>query len=352
MKKFNRRDFVKAASMSAATIGLPGISQDPNTSVQVPSRHNSREVLIATFSMGNITGSTMEEVSESAIRQFENAKPMSPDIYCLPETFHYRGLKGSRFSVPDGAENGSGNVIGPFQKYARENNCYIVCPVFTVENGLYYNAAVIIDRKGQYLGEYRKLWLPAEDIEKGISAGPREVPVFKTDFGIIGVQICFDLEYPEGWDQLREKGAEIVFWPSAFNGGKRLAAKALDNRYIVVSSSWQAAKIVDVSGELAATSPGPNAWGVMASINLERAVFHTNSARTVSVKFPDIRKKYGRKLSINILGEESCTIIESLSPEVKIADVMKEFNLRTYNQYLRDAAALSEGTRRSSTTGA
>lgn len=60
------------------------------------------------------------------------------------------------------------------------------------------------------------------EMGKGITPGPLIMPAFHTDFGIIGIQICHDIQWSEGWTQLREKGVEIVFWPSAFAGGKEL----------------------------------------------------------------------------------------------------------------------------------
>lgn len=334
MKSIKRRDFVRNASLGAASIGLTGFAQQEISKPEKPYR-NPREVYIATLTLNNIAGKDISQTIQSALKAMENAKPMLPDIYCLPEVFHVAKLEGSRPSLKESSENGSGNIIGPFQSFAKENNCYLVCPIHTVENGRYYNAAVIIDRQGKYLGEYRKVRLTEGELEKGMTPGPKDVPVFKTDFGVIGAQICFDMEWPEGWTLLRRKGAEIVFWPSAFPGGLRVNARALENRYCVVSSTWgESAKICDVSGELAACGGNYNKWGVMASINLERTILHNNSAGTVGVRFPEIRKKYGRKLKFRIMGEESYTILESLSPDVKIADVMKEFDLRSYSRHL------------------
>lgn len=51
-----------------------------------------------------------------------------------------------------------------------------------------------------------------EDMEGGILPG-KEAPVFECDFGKIGIQICFDMEFDYGWKEMAKKGVEIVFWP-------------------------------------------------------------------------------------------------------------------------------------------
>ncbi len=340
---FSRRNFVKSASVGLAGMGFmtQGIGKEWANAPQT-SRH-PRHVNIATLTMGGISGDNMEQVIAAALKRMEIAIPLAPDIYCLPEVFHAAAVKGGRPPLPVSAENGSGNIISPFQAFAKANNCYIVCPVYTTENGKYYNAAVLIGRQGEYLGEYRKVRLTEGELRKGLAPGPSNIPVFDADFGRIGVQICFDIEWPDGWNQLEKKGVDIVFFPSAFSGGKRIAAKALDNKYCIVSSIRDTcSRICDVTGELAVSGGHPsNEWGVFGSINLERAILHTHGAGTVAVKFPEIRKKYGTKIALHTLGEEHYTILESLTPEVKVADILHEFNMRTHADHLRIAEELT-----------
>jgi predicted amidohydrolase len=87
------------------------------------------------------------------------------------------------------------------------------------------------------MGEYHKIHLTEGEISMGLTPGSLSPPVFHTDFGIIGVQICFDLLWDDGWKKLKDKGAEIVFLPSAFAGGQMVNAKAWQHKYVVVSST-------------------------------------------------------------------------------------------------------------------
>jgi N-carbamoylputrescine amidase len=88
--------------------------------------------------------------------------------------------------------------------------------------GIYYNTAAVIDADGSYLGKYRKTHIPQV---KGFwekfyfRPGNTGYPIFDTAAGRIGVYICYDRHFPEGWRALGLAGARIVFNPSATSRG-------------------------------------------------------------------------------------------------------------------------------------
>ena len=99
----------------------------------------------------------------------------------------------------------------------------LVLPMYEIEQaGLYYNTAAVIDADGTYLGKYRKQHIPQV---KGFwekfyfRPGNGGYPVFDTAVGKVGVYICYDRHFPEGWRALGLNGAEIVFNPSATRRG-------------------------------------------------------------------------------------------------------------------------------------
>ena len=79
---------------------------------------------------------------------------------------------------------------------------------------------------------------------------------------------------------------------------------------------------------------GLSAHWVCAPINLEKAFIHSWPYRTW---YNDVRKKYGQKISIKLFHEEEWSIIESRSPDVKIEDVLKEFNILIHEEHIRRA---------------
>ena len=121
------------------------------------------------------------------------------------------------------AEAVPGPIVERFQSLARELNMVMVLPVYEDAGpGFLYNTAAVVDADGSYLGKYRKQHIPHV---KGFwekfyfRPGNGGYPVFDTAVGKIGVYICYDRHFPEGWRALGLNGAQIVFNPSATSRG-------------------------------------------------------------------------------------------------------------------------------------
>jgi predicted amidohydrolase len=298
-----------------------------------------REIWIATLSLRGITATSTEEMIKEILNQMREIAVYKPDIICLPETFPYIG----NVDIKEVAETPLGDISSFFAKFSQNHNCYIVCPIYTKEKKRLYNAAVVLDRTGKVMGEYRKIHPTVGEINNGITPGPINPPVFNTDFGKIGVQICFDIKWSDGWKNLRQAGAEVVFWPSAFAGGKMVNTKAWENKFAVISSTLKdTAKICDISGvEIAKTGRWNPNWAVGA-INLEKVFLHT---WPYVKRFKEIQMKYGRKIKITNFHEEEWTIIESQSPDLKVSDVMNEFDLISHEAHIQRADMLQRKAR-------
>jgi beta-ureidopropionase len=121
------------------------------------------------------------------------------------------------------AESVPGPVTERFAKLAAELGMVMVLPVYELEQpGFLYNTAAVIDADGTYLGKYRKHHLPHLPgfWEKFyFRPGNGGYPVFETAVGRVGVYICYDRHFPEGWRALGLNGAQIVFNPSATSRG-------------------------------------------------------------------------------------------------------------------------------------
>ena len=109
------------------------------------------------------------------------------------------------------------------QEYAAKHGMAIVVPIYEdAMTGVYYNAAAVIDADGTYLGKYRKSHIPhiAGFYEKFFfKPGNSGWPVFDTAFCRLGVYICYDRHFPEGWRGLALNGAEYIVNPSATVAG-------------------------------------------------------------------------------------------------------------------------------------
>ena len=141
-----------------------------------------------------------------------------------------------------------GPTVERFQKLAKELNLVIVLPIYEVANeGEYYNTAAVIDADGSLLGTYRKHHIPnlPQFWEKFyFRPGNSGYPVFDTKVGRVGVYICYDRHFPEGWRELGLNNAQIVFNPSATKAGlsNRLweieqPAAAAANQYFIAANN-------------------------------------------------------------------------------------------------------------------
>ncbi|APE34468.1 acyltransferase [Nocardia mangyaensis] len=165
---------------------------------------------------------------ESMIKAHEDyarqAAAQGAQVICFQELFYgpyFCQLQDTKFY--DYAESVPGPTTERFAALAAELNLVMVLPVYEREQaGLLYNTAAVIDADGTYLGKYRKHHIPQVNgfWEKFyFRPGNLGWPVFDTAVGKVGVYICYDRHFPEGWRALGLAGAEIVFNPSATSRG-------------------------------------------------------------------------------------------------------------------------------------
>lgn len=99
------------------------------------------------------------------------------------------------------------------RELARKYTLFIACGSFIrKKGGKLYNTAVLIDTKGTIILEYDKnhLWHP----EKRYLTAGKSLPVVKTSIGTIGLTICWDLAFPQVFQELARQGVEIICCPS------------------------------------------------------------------------------------------------------------------------------------------
>jgi N-carbamoylputrescine amidase len=147
-------------------------------------------------------------------------------VVCLQELFYgpyfCAEQKGRWYEMVERVPDGPTTKL--FCEVAKKHNMVIVLPIYEEElTGVYYNTAAVIDADGAFLGKFRKMHIP--HCEPGFwekfyfRPGNLWCPVFQTRVGKIGVYICYDRHFPEGWRALGLAGAEIVFNPSATVAG-------------------------------------------------------------------------------------------------------------------------------------
>ena len=181
------------------------------------------EIVRAALVQSKWTGDK-ESMIASNIALARSAASQGAQILCFQELFY-----GPYFCQVQDPEYYSytESIPGPMTKVmsdlARETGMVLVVPIYEVEQpGVFYNTAFVIDADGTYLGKYRKHHIPQV---KGFwekfyfRPGNLGYPIFNTAVGPVGVYICYDRHFPEGWRALGLAGARIVFNPSATSRG-------------------------------------------------------------------------------------------------------------------------------------
>ena len=166
-----------------------------------------------------------ESMIELHTKHVAEAAAAGAQVMCFQELFYgpyFCQVQDTEFysyaeAIPDGP------TTKRFQELAAKHEMVLVLPMYEREKaGFLYNTAAVIDADGTYLGKYRKTHIPQV---KGFwekfyfRPGNLGYPVFETAVGTVGVYICYDRHFPEGWRALGLAGAEIVFNPSATSRG-------------------------------------------------------------------------------------------------------------------------------------
>lgn len=146
-----------------------------------------------------------------------------PDFILLPEIFT---CPYDNSCFPVYAQRDGESVYRFLSDLAREHECYLIggsVPEKGEDNRL-YNTSYVFDRKGNLIGKHRKAHLFDIDVpggqyfrESDVLAKGDGPTVFDTEYGKMGVCICFDIRFPEMFLQMREWGVRMVFVPAAFN---------------------------------------------------------------------------------------------------------------------------------------
>ena len=202
----------------------------------------SRIVTLATASVLQDKESARPGVMvERGLAAVEEAAQWKPDLMVLPEEIDYVGLPPEE-AAKAGEPVPGGPIQERFAKLARKHGMNILVGLRERDGDRLFNVGVVIDRRGEYVGKYRKTHLaPGEcdEVEQG-----DDYPVFELDFGRVGVMICMDIHYPEPWRILALDGADVIAHPTMWRDytgdlcESVVNARAIDNQVYVVTSHY------------------------------------------------------------------------------------------------------------------
>lgn len=229
-----------------------------------------------------VTGSKEQNVAET-VSMIEEAAEHCPglDLIIFPEYNYYEAL--SLEEARANSETMDGRYITEMKKQARRFGVNLIPGSFAETCGeKVKNTCALIDRSGEVTGSYSKVHLmDAIGIRESDAAVPGDkLGVFDTDFGRIGLMVCFDLRFPEQPRSMVLQGADIIFCAASFPTGSPLPPRT-DHWDLLVQSTallnltWTCA--VNQFGSICGGTENPfgrsmvvDPWGIVTASALGR----------------------------------------------------------------------------------
>ena len=232
-----------------------------------------RMVRVANAFLDRLKGRTLEWNKERILATIDRSAAVKPDVITLSECMYHFG---TGVSGIDAGLTVNDPFIEQIKAKAREYNCYIIFNLSLKEGIEYYNASLLIDRSGKIAAIQKKTHLTVTELDRGMSPG-EGYEVFETDFGKIGIQICWDHYFSAPEEALNEKGAEIVFVSSIGDANEKSIARAMDSgvHYVICghhqenAHGWGPSRIIAPDGEILGHSDDENEV-VWADIDLNK----------------------------------------------------------------------------------
>jgi predicted amidohydrolase len=178
---------------------------------------------------------------DACLARLEEASAAGAELLVLPEC----AIPGYMFESADEALPYAEEIPGPttdaFERECRRLGMHAVCGLLERAGDVLHNAAILVGPDG-LVGSYRKTHLPFLGVDRFVVPGD-ELNVYDTPLGRIGVEICYDLRFPEVTRTLALKGADLVAHPTNFPVAARIqtelitVARAAENRIYLLTAN-------------------------------------------------------------------------------------------------------------------
>jgi predicted amidohydrolase len=250
-----------------------------SVAVQEVAAPAARPVTLAAVRWRPTPGSSYEADMAEIGALLDRAGHQHPDLICLPEMLNYGGRRAAGYEAI--AEPLRGPTFGLLSRKAAAYRSYVLGCIYERDGDLLFNTAFLLDRAGELAGTYRKVHLYWPEEREGVSPGDG-VPVFDTDFGRVGVMICYDSWFPEMARLVGLKGAEVLLFPNAGYGEEQVLARPGDNAMYLVASALNSPSLIAAPDGRVLTRTAVNGV-VVATVDLaDRVTAHPNAGGTLN----------------------------------------------------------------------
>lgn len=284
----------------------------------------SRYVTVA--SVSHAPCADQEGLLTQAAKYVHRARRLGADIIVFPEVYPH--LHASIEQWPEVAEVIPGPTCSRMMEVAAQEGLYILWPFVERRGEHLYNTLAVIDRQGQVIGSYSKMFPTTGEMEAGVMPGT-EATVVETDFGRLGMAICFDMNWRPLWEGLHENRAEIVFFSSMYRGSRQMQAWAFEfGMYLVSAITGDLGQIVDQTGHVLKTSHQDVL--ITQTLNLNRRLLHLDLNWD---KLDAMLEKYGSDLTFDLTAPEGRFALGVKREGLDVETVIDEFGLERLEDY-------------------
>ena len=287
-----------------------------------------RPVRVATIShrpsSGVDSAAGLDRLIQGAQLYIERAARMGADLVAFTEIYPQLALA-DPFHHPEPTEGGS---LERVRDLARRHRMIIVWPRLEYDPvRKIRNTSILVGRDGEVIGRYDKMFPTIPELEKGVIPGTA-APVFETDFGRVGLLICFDLNFPEVRIGLKQGKPDLVVFSSMYRGGLQAQALGYELRaFVITSIASELGLIIDRAGRIIKEATYEAL--AVAPINTNSVALHMDFNWS---KMDAMLEKYGATLTFDYHTREAFFVIESTSDE-DIVGIIKEFQLELADAY-------------------
>lgn len=308
-------------SYANLAIGEPNMTNQATTQQQGgPGDRVGRLVRITSISFPN--GVPLEEIGE----QVDKAGSANVDVIALPELCRGQDNKSE--------EELHGPTVTMMAALAKKHKAYIVCPIDRSSENLRLNTVVLLDRDGKVACVYDKVfpYWSEYDVRPSTDVG-EDAQVYRADFGLLGFATCFDVNFPEVWKRLSDKGAEVVIWPSAYSAGTSLQAHAINHHFYIVSVTQTSDCLAyDITGEKLIYKKSEKMNVATLTLDLDRGIYHENFNL---LKRDKLLKEHPEDVEQEKWMElEQWFVLKAKRPGVSVRELAKQYGLEELRHYL------------------
>ena len=324
-----------------------------------PHDHPPRKVIVATsifphYGAWNGLERRLETLCDMIDRKVEISRETygrGTDLILFTE---HAVTGGSGTTAAEKAHPLDGKILDTLAAKARTHNTNLCVPMHLDEDrdaGIFTNSVIILNRRGDVAGIYRKIHpvngyacvgQDPQVLESGITPGKTATPV-ELDVGRVGVQICWDMCYDDGWELLAQNGAELVLWATAAPRTLTPAMRAVQNRYwIVTATPRDNASIFEPATGQPLAQVHPPATMLVEQIDLSWLYLFWSPDLKNGKAFTDA---FGEKVGYHYIAQEDCGLFWSNDPNRTIGDMCREIGIDPDYNRVAHAGCLAENAR-------